>query len=111
MAKRASNRTGKDSPGNANPKFVRSGATSATEADWSRARPELVKDVVVSASIVGGAVRFGASRDKGAYAIGLYVEGDVHTEWLPCNMDINELLGDIVDYFVTIANMQGPQDP
>jgi len=111
MARKSSSRAGKDSPGNAPVRFRRNSDTGVTEVDWGRAEDSLLKQAIEGASIVGGAIRFGASRDKGAYAIGIYVNGEVQTEWLPCTGDINELLGEIIDYFRELEYENGLENP
>ncbi len=110
MAKRNTNHVGKDSPGNAPAKFRRTGSNTNHRAGWNEARPQLLKDLIASTAIVGAAIRFGTSRDGGAYAIGLYVNGEVTTEWLPCNEDINQLLEELIDYFVSLDAEQERKD-
>ena len=52
-------------------------------ADWSNASPNLVHQLVCIVGVAGGAVRFGYTRDGGAYSIGLYLGDDSKTYY--CN--------------------------
>jgi len=51
-------------------------------ADWSEADGGLIIHLVEVVTKRQGAVRFGLSRDGGAYAVGLYDDGDNWTEYL-----------------------------
>jgi hypothetical protein len=79
-------------------------------ADWGDATDSLLKDVIIAASIVGGAVRFGLSRDGGAYSVGIYLHGDSHTEWMPGNEKVDELLEDILDFYHQADADNSPSD-
>ncbi len=48
----------------------------AEVADWRSVDGEAIRDCICAAGMVNGAVRFGYTRDGGAYAIGLYGLGD-----------------------------------
>lgn len=70
-----------------------------TPADWGGASPELLASVVESVTKNGGAIRFGYSRDGGAYAIGIYGDGDPFTEYLGSTEDVDVWLESIrLDY-------------
>lgn len=47
----------------------------------------------------GGAVRFGYSRDGGAYSVGVYGDGKPFTEFCPANADVEGWIeGFVFDY-------------
>ena len=71
---------------------------SAT-ADWANANPEALLRLVCLVAVEGGAVRYGYTRDGGAYSIGIYMGPDSKTYY--CNeMDgINDKLRELADYF------------
>jgi len=52
-------------------------------ADWANASTTLVHALVCVVGVAGGAVRFGYTRDGGAYSIGLYLGDDSKTYY--CN--------------------------
>lgn len=68
-------------------------------ADWSNADPGLVLGLVCRVAREGGAVRFGYTRDGGAYSIGLYLGENSKTYY--CNEvdGINEQLEELKRYF------------
>jgi hypothetical protein len=52
---------------------------------------------------VGGALRLGYSRDGGAYAVGVYGDGDPYTLYHPPEDDIDSLLAKIENAFSEIS--------
>ena len=75
-------------------------------ADWCSANAELVVCAIERASITGGALRFGYSRDGGAYAVGIYGDGEPYTEFLKPGEDMDEFLQSIIDLFDSIHDEQ-----
>jgi len=68
-------------------------------ADWASVDGTLLSKAVAALAGLGGALRLGYTRDGGAYAIGIYGDGDPFTEYVSPNDDINEFLeGLIRDY-------------
>lgn len=68
-------------------------------ADWGNAEPGLLASVVATVTMGGGAMRFGYSRDGGAFSVGIYGDGDPFTEYLPGTEDVDEWLEGIrLDY-------------
>lgn len=56
----------------------------------------------------GGALRIGATRDRGAWAIGIYGDGgDPYTEFVRPAEDINEYLTNLGAYFEELTNPPG----
>jgi len=54
---------------------------SSGRVTWADVNAETLKAVIVAVSETGCAVRFGYSRDKGAYAVGIVGDGDPYTIW------------------------------
>jgi len=73
-------------------------------ADWAQADGNLLREAICSAALVGGALRFGYSRDGGAYAIGIYGDGEPYTEFVRPAEDIDDFLGKIKDLFESIRD-------
>jgi hypothetical protein len=66
------------------------GASEA--ADWGTADPLLVLAAITSVGLQGCAIRFGYTRDGGAFAIGIVGDGEPYTEYVRPTEDINEYL-------------------
>lgn len=70
-----------------------------TPADWAGVEAALLLEAVAAVTATGGAIRFGYTRDMGAYAIGFYEDGDSQTEYVPPSEDMSLWLrGVIEDY-------------
>lgn len=74
-----------------------------TGADWTTADPSLLCGAVTAISTLGGAIRLGYTRDGGAYAIGIYGDGEYRTEYVRPDEDIN-------DYLVECCQAWGSDD-
>lgn len=68
-------------------------------ADWEGANPLLVLRLVCVVGVDGGAVRYGYTRDGGAYSIGIYLGEKSKTYYCNETDGINELLAELVRYF------------
>ena len=66
-----------------------------TCADWGNANSELLARVIELVTAGGGAIRFGYSRDGGAYSLGIYGDGKPYTEFQPGNTDIDGWLEEL----------------
>jgi hypothetical protein len=73
-------------------------------ADWAGADAIALRDAICAAAIVGGALRFGYSRDGGAYAIGIYGDGEPYTEFVKPIEDIDITLVYIKELFEAYAD-------
>jgi len=73
-------------------------------ADWESVDAIALRRVIASITLSGGAIRFGYTRDGGAYAIGILGDGDPYTEYLRPSDDIDGYLADLADDF-----KQGPK--
>lgn len=68
-------------------------------ADWATADAALVLETIANVSSAGGAIRFGYTRDGGAYAIGIYGSGEPFTEYVRPSEDINYYLQGLIEDF------------
>jgi hypothetical protein len=70
-----------------------------TPADWGGVSAELLREAIQAITQHGAAIRFGYTRDMGAYAIGFYENGSSETEYVPPSEDMDLWLkGVIEDY-------------
>lgn len=70
-----------------------------TPAEWGDCNPATLMGAISAVSRDNGAIRLGYTRDGGAYAIGIYGDGEPFTEYVRPGEDINEYLeGLIRDY-------------
>jgi len=70
-----------------------------TPADWAGVDGSLVVKAIAAVAANGGALRFGYTRDGGAYSVGFYGDGDPWTEYISPNDDVDGFLkGVIEDY-------------
>ena len=73
--------------------------STSTTADWATVDPTILRDCITAVTLTGSAIRFGYSKDGGAFAIGLYENGEAYTVWCKPSEDINEKLHDITESF------------
>lgn len=66
-------------------------------ADWETANSDLLKRAISVVSSRGGALRFGYTRDGGAYAVGILGDGDPYTEYLRPTDDIDDYLRALIE--------------
>jgi hypothetical protein len=86
--------------GTSNRRFTRG---SGLPADWGHVDAELIRAVIVAAGMAGGAVRFGYTSDGGAYALGIYGDGEKpYTEYVSPNDDIEGVLRSLETVFLDI---------
>lgn len=66
---------------------------------WANIGADIVRDAISAVAKSGGCLRMGYTRDQGAYAIGIYGEGDPYTEYFHSVQDCTEFLLEIIgDY-------------
>jgi hypothetical protein len=70
---------------------------SSGGADWNSANAQLLVRAIERVALSGGALRFGYTRDGGAYAIGVYGDGEPYTLYISPRDDINGVLEGIVE--------------
>lgn len=70
-----------------------------TVCDWNSVQSQLVVEAIRVVSRSGGALRFGLTRDQGAFAVGIYGEDQPYTEYFHSAEDCANFLREIVrDY-------------
>lgn len=72
---------------------------TSTPADWGTADPKLLLRAIELVTKAGGALRFGYTRDGGAYAIGVYENGNCETEYLKPDESLDDWLQGIIRDF------------
>lgn len=68
-------------------------------ADWDNADPTLVLRLVCVVGVEGGAVRYGYTRDGGAYSVGIYLGDDSKTYYCNDAEGINDQIRELIEYF------------
>lgn len=70
---------------------------AAGQVNWGAFEWETFATLAIALALQGGAVRVGATRDGGAYALGIYKDNDYATEYIKPDEDISEALLEIAD--------------
>lgn len=86
--------------GNRTTKEPTKGRTRAARerADWAAVSSDAIRDCIAQVGAIGGAIRFGYSRDGGAYAIGVYgLEAQPFTDYLRPGDDVAHYLDTLAD--------------
>jgi len=68
-------------------------------ADWANANEHLLFQLVCAVGVEGGAVRFGYTRDGGAYSIGIYLGPDSQTYYCNEKEGIDGKLAELIEHF------------
>jgi hypothetical protein len=71
--------------------------TTAGGADWEGVSGELLTKAIAAVAGMGGALRLGYTRDGGAYAIGVYGDGDPFTEYVKPDDDMDTYLRELIE--------------
>lgn len=72
---------------------------SSDAADWSSVDGRYIAAAAAALGTVGGAIRLGYTRDGGAYAIGVYLGKDSHTDYLKPGESVEDYLRALVENF------------
>lgn len=75
-------------------------------ADWETVNASNLVRAIAAASLTGGALRFGYTRDGGAYSVGVYGDGEPYTLYVKPNEDLDKFLSDLTRCFQDIADEQ-----
>lgn len=67
-----------------------------SSADWQSADANLIAAAIAVVSYRGGALRFGYTRDGGAYAVGIYGDGEYYAEYIRPTEDIDAFLRTLI---------------
>ena len=73
-------------------------------ADWESVDAKKLMGAIASAANTGGALRFGYTRDGGAYSIGIYGDGEPYTVYVSPRDDVDIILEDIRELFSDIMD-------
>lgn len=65
---------------------------NADPASWTVADAELIKAAIVAVTANGGAVRFGYTKQGGAFAMGFLGDGEPYTDYVRPTDDVDEYL-------------------
>jgi len=76
-------------------------------ADWTNATPGLLELLIATVGSRGGAVRFGYTRDGGAYNLGLYYGGESTSEYCRPSEDLDAWLQEWVEFFENLPMAGG----
>jgi len=68
-------------------------------ADWGMVPAEKLQETISAVTLRGGALRFGYTRDGGAYALGIYGLGEPYTEYVRPSDDIEGFLDELTEAF------------
>lgn len=90
---------GINSPGNGDQGNTRRFRPNRGEtADWAGVENEAICTAIAALGSIGGALRFGYTRDGGAYAVGVYgLESQPYTDYLRPGDDISAYLYQLAD--------------
>lgn len=84
---------------NRSSKRSRRGNRHPSVVDWNSIQSDILREAIRLVSRSGGALRFGYTRDQGAYAIGIYGEGDPYTDYFHSPEDCADYLRELIrDY-------------
>lgn len=73
------------------------------QAQWTDCDATSLIECIAIVAKVGGALRLGYSRDGGAFAIGVYGDGDPYTLYCPPDDDINAVIARIANAFSNLS--------
>jgi len=80
-----------------NPRRARRRNTAA--ADWAACDAMALQRAIATVAATGGALRLGYTRDGGAYAVGVYGDGDPYTEYVRPSEDISAYMMALAEDF------------
>lgn len=77
----------------------------STDADWSAVKPSCIARLVIASTKLGGAIRFGYTRDGGAYSLGVYLDDDSETFYFSPSQDIEAMLDQMSERLEAISEV------
>lgn len=81
--------------------------TDRVSADWSNADQGMLFKLILTVTSRGGAIRFGYTRDGGAYAVGFYYGAEATTEYCRPNENLEIFLADWIDFYSALPESGG----
>lgn len=85
----------------------RSTDKSSEPTDWSNVSDGLLVKLIDAVTSRGGAVRFGYSRDGGAYALGLYYGSENTTEYCRPNEELDDFVVKWTEFYLNLPASAG----
>jgi len=70
---------------------------STDVADWGTITPQVLVDLVQVVAGLSGAVRFGYTRDGGAYSVGIYLDDDRETFYYKPSDDLDDAVTQLTE--------------
>lgn len=71
---------------------------------WRNVTSGVLIDTIQEVALAGGAIRLGFTRDGGAFAIGIYGDGEPYTVYCTPKENLDDVLRSIRDGFAVIGN-------
>lgn len=71
-------------------------------ADYAEADFSFIAGIIIETTRRGGAVSLGLSRDKGAYNVTIFLDGDRRTVWINGDSDLNVELEKILHFIASL---------
>lgn len=104
--------TAKRKPGNDGTQSIfgsrrRNNETATGGANWGGVSADTLYRLIDTVTSRGGAIRFGYTRDGGAYALGLYYGAETTTEYCRPSEDIETFLSDWIETYKELPNTGG----
>lgn len=75
-----------------NERRVATNGTAGDPADWTAVDANWIRAAIAQIASEGGAIRFGYTRDLGAYSVGVYGDGEPYTDYLRPGEDVDAYL-------------------
>lgn len=85
----------------------KSSSSNHGSADWGTADPGTISRLISVVTSRGGALRFGYTRDGGAYALGLYYGSESQTEYCRPADDLTQFLEDWIEFYENLPMTNG----
>lgn len=82
-------------------------SNSTANADWGAVSAELIGKLVDTVSSRGGAVRFGYTRDGGAYSLGLYYGSGHKTFYCRGGEDVEAFVNQWITFYDSLPYSAG----
>jgi len=69
------------------------------QADWASVDADAIRNAISAVGSIGGALRFGYTRDGGCYAVGIYgLETQPYTEYPRPGTDVAAFLSELAEF-------------
>lgn len=81
--------------------------SGSTVADWSSVADKSIIRIISALTNAGGAVRFGYSRDGGAYSLGIYLGDDSETLYFKPYEDVGAKLEELAERVTALGQARG----